>query len=61
MPGTPRILSVLLAATVLAAGAPAVAAAVAPATAVTRHVAGGPDNGATPPPSEHPDEDTPWT
>jgi hypothetical protein len=55
MPGTPRILSVLLAATVLAAGAQAVA------TAVPRHVAEGPDSGVTPPLSEHPDGDTPWT
>ncbi|MFI6858324.1 hypothetical protein ACIBKZ_00250 [Streptomyces sp. NPDC050421] len=61
MPGTSRILSVLLAATVLAAGAPAVAAAVAPATATTSQLSEGADGGTTPPPSEHPDGDTPWT
>lgn len=60
MPGTSRILSVLLAATVLAAGAPAVAAAVAPATATTWHLSEGADDGTTPPPA-HPDRDTPWT
>ncbi|WP_406447271.1 hypothetical protein OG782_00750 [Streptomyces sp. NBC_00876] len=61
MPGTPRILSVLLAATVLAAGAPTVAAAAVPATATTWNLSEGADGATTPPPSEHPDKDTPWT
>ncbi|WLQ32274.1 hypothetical protein P8A18_01895 [Streptomyces castrisilvae] len=59
MPAVPRILSVLLAATVLTAGVPAVAAVVSH-TAAVHQVAEAPGD-ATPPPTGHQGGDTPWT